>query len=132
MCDLYILYVTSEWTTADHQSLFAVTQCHAVTQHFHGAQEFRKYLFGRAGEGGEKESGIRNIFFNKQNLKNECRRTQLKHKICRAQFRGQRGSKRQLLNLLTGLHLKGLRQAICYLFNKPQFCCGKDSHELSL
>ena len=94
-----MLYVTSEGTTADHQSLFAVTQCHAVTQHFHGAQEFRKYLFGRAGEGGEKESGIKNIFFNKQNLKNECGRTQLKHKICRAQFRGQRGSKRQLLNL---------------------------------
>ena len=48
------------------------------------------------------------------------------------QYRGQRGSQRQLLNLLTGLHLKGLRQAICYLFNKPQFCCGKDSHELNL
>ena len=70
-----MLYVTSEGTTADHQSLFAVTQCHAVTQHFHGAQEFRKYLFERAGEGAEKESGIKNIFFNKQNLKNECRRT---------------------------------------------------------
>lgn len=47
--DLNMQYVTSEGTTAHHQSLFAVTQCHAVTQHFQGAQAFRKYLFGRAG-----------------------------------------------------------------------------------